>query len=153
MFFSLFFMLLSCLALLSLFYFSSNCVLGCAGHRAGHLQHVGQGFSVCLALSRFLCLHLVLFWSLVFFLIFVYNSPCFLLFGFFFITSLLSVFQNHVFCFSFRALFLLAGGEQGTFNTFNKVTGSLGDTISQLSLDTDYRKRRVRERLVEVWKP
>ncbi|CAN0485307.1 unnamed protein product, partial [Ectocarpus sp. 12 AP-2014] len=38
---------------------------------------------------------------------------------------------------------------QGTFNTFNKVTGSLGDTISQLSLDTGYRKRRVRERLVE----
>ncbi|CBN77551.1 similarities to vacuolar protein sorting-associated protein [Ectocarpus siliculosus] len=44
---------------------------------------------------------------------------------------------------------LVSNTMQGTFNTFNKVTGSLGDTISQLSLDTDYRKRRVRERLVE----
>lgn len=40
--------------------------------------------------------------------------------------------------------------QQGTFNTFNKVTGSLGDTISQLSLDTSYRRRRLRQRLVQV---
>ena len=30
------------------------------------------------------------------------------------------------------------------------MTGSLGDTISHLSLDTDYRRMRVRERLVQV---
>lgn len=51
---------------------------------------------------------------------------------------------------SMYCTFSLLRRPQGTFNTFNKVTGSLGDTISQLSLDTDYRRRRVRERLVEV---
>ncbi|CAN0024439.1 unnamed protein product, partial [Choristocarpus tenellus] len=44
---------------------------------------------------------------------------------------------------------LVSNTMQGTFNTFNKVTGSLGNTLAQLSLDTDYRKRRLRQRLVQ----